>query len=592
VIALWVGLCLYLSLLDGTPRSYVFMLAGYTVALIGFPSVAEPASIFDTALARVEEISLGIICAGLVSTIVFPRSVAPAVAGRVQTWLSDARRLSQDVLLHRGAGEMRRAQRLSLATDIVEIDTLATHLSYDRLADASSVCGLSEIRLRMLMLLPVIASIEDRLAALGEGALQRQHELKRLLDDVAQWMVDEVRLRQSADRIRATIAERQSALDGAASWERIITTSLLSRLRELVDLSHDCRALSEAIATGKDVSTVALAFRPEAGAAPVRHRDRGMALWSAAGASAAILICCGFWIATGWADGASAPMMAAVACSFFAANDEPARGIRSFGLWSLVAIVVVAIYLFALMPAISYIEVLMVALAPTFLLYGFLIARPATAGTGMALAANTATLLTLQLTYSADFAAYGNSAVAFFVGVVVAEVVTRIARGVGAEWIAKRLMLSSWKTLAVAAEHRGRRDRPQFAGLMLHRLGLLVQRIAFISESDRRDTDSLIQLRIGLNIIDLRRARYGLAASTIHAIDDMLDDLAAVFRRHKDGTMPFELLLRINAALAQAVKDPNDSAREDALIGLVGIRRGLFPDAPAYQPQSGASFAA
>ena len=53
--------------------------------------------------------------------------------------------------------------------------------------------------------------------------------------------------------------------------------------------------------------------------------------------------------------------------SFFAAQDEPARFIRSFGLWSLVAMVVVAIYLFALVPAISNIEVLIVALAPTFL---------------------------------------------------------------------------------------------------------------------------------------------------------------------------------------------------------------------------------
>src|SRR3981189_2097772 len=41
-IALWVGVCLYLSLIDGTPRSYVFMLAGYTVALLGFPLVAVP----------------------------------------------------------------------------------------------------------------------------------------------------------------------------------------------------------------------------------------------------------------------------------------------------------------------------------------------------------------------------------------------------------------------------------------------------------------------------------------------------------------------------------------------------------------------
>ena len=59
-ISVWVGICIYLSLVDGTPRSYVFMLAGYTAALIGFPSVSAPESIFDTAVFRVEEITLGI----------------------------------------------------------------------------------------------------------------------------------------------------------------------------------------------------------------------------------------------------------------------------------------------------------------------------------------------------------------------------------------------------------------------------------------------------------------------------------------------------------------------------------------------------
>ncbi|NLS72408.1 FUSC family protein [Bradyrhizobium brasilense] len=591
-IALWVGLCLYLSLLDGTPRSYVFMLGGYTVALIGFPSVAEPGSIFDVALARVEEISLGIICASLVSTVVFPRSVAPAVGGRIRSWLSDARRLSRDVLLDRGTGETRRAQRLRLATDIVEIDTLATHVAYDRLADAGTVRGLGEVRLRMLMLLPIITSIEDRLTALGEAALQRQPELQRLIGDLAAWIVDEDRQRQSGEQIRTAIAEQQSALDGIAPRERIITISLLLRLRELADISADCRALGDAITAGRDISSVRLAFHPESGAAPVRHRDHGMALWSAAGAAVAILICCGLWIATGWADGASAPMMAAVACSFFAAQDEPARSIRAFGLFSLVAIVIVAIYQFALVPGISHVEVLIAALAPTFLLYGFLIARPKTAPIGMALAANTATLLALQSTYSADFASFANTSVAFFLGVVIAEIVTRIARGVGAEWIAKRLMTSSWQTLAVAAERRGHGDRAQFAGLMLHRLGLLVQRIAFISESDRRDADSLVQLRIGLNIIDLRRARYGLAAVTVRAIDDMLDDFAAAFRARADQAMPAELLSCIDAALTAVVKEPNERARDDALLGLVGIRRGLFPDAPAYRSQPEKSFAA
>jgi hypothetical protein len=38
-IILWVALCVFVSLLDRTPRSYMFVLSGYTAALIGFPSV-------------------------------------------------------------------------------------------------------------------------------------------------------------------------------------------------------------------------------------------------------------------------------------------------------------------------------------------------------------------------------------------------------------------------------------------------------------------------------------------------------------------------------------------------------------------------
>ena len=77
-IALWVGACLYVSLLDRTPRSYVLMLGGYTAAFIGFPAVADPGAIFDTAVARAEEITLGILCATLFASIVLPQSVAPA----------------------------------------------------------------------------------------------------------------------------------------------------------------------------------------------------------------------------------------------------------------------------------------------------------------------------------------------------------------------------------------------------------------------------------------------------------------------------------------------------------------------------------
>jgi len=71
-MATWVGVCLYLSVLDRTPRSYVLMLAGFTAPFDGFPNVSDPTSMFDIAVARVEEIGLGILCTSLILSILLP----------------------------------------------------------------------------------------------------------------------------------------------------------------------------------------------------------------------------------------------------------------------------------------------------------------------------------------------------------------------------------------------------------------------------------------------------------------------------------------------------------------------------------------
>ena len=53
-LAAWVGFCLYISLLDRTPRSYVSMLAGYTTVIICYNIIyyADTVSIFDMAIGR------------------------------------------------------------------------------------------------------------------------------------------------------------------------------------------------------------------------------------------------------------------------------------------------------------------------------------------------------------------------------------------------------------------------------------------------------------------------------------------------------------------------------------------------------------
>ena len=165
-IALWVGVFLYFSLIDGTPRSYVFMLSGYTVALLGFPILSTPELTFDIVVARVQEIMLGIVCASVVSMLVMPQSVASAIAAKADAWLADGRRLGLDVLTDRGSDQERDNERMRLAAAAAEIDQLSRHLDYEAATSANMARGLQRLRQHMLSLLPLLGSIEDRKIAL------------------------------------------------------------------------------------------------------------------------------------------------------------------------------------------------------------------------------------------------------------------------------------------------------------------------------------------------------------------------------------------------------------------------------------------
>ncbi len=403
-LAGWTGLCLYVSLLDRTPRSYVFMLGGYTAALIGFPAVADPGSIFDLAVARVEEITLGIVCASLVSDLVLPRSVGRVVAARIDGWLGDGARFTLDALAGSRPDHAAQKDLIRLAGDAAEIDTLSTHLDYDAASSRDTRSLLQGLRLRMLMLLPVLSSIADRMSALQASGTRLPDGLADVVARLRAWVrpegpslsaADQERETSDADAMRRAIELAQPRLHAGSGWTDLLVANLLIRIRELVDLAADCRALRRAIALGTR-GAIPLHALPEALVAPAHHRDRLLPLISAVGVAVAVVLCSALWIVTGWPDGSSAPMMAAVACSFFAAKDDPAPAIVEFAVWSAVAVVMIGIYLFAILPFVHDFEMLVLALAPAYLVIGLMISMPSTMSKGLALGANGSTLLALQ----------------------------------------------------------------------------------------------------------------------------------------------------------------------------------------------------
>ncbi|WP_131194937.1 FUSC family protein [Lichenihabitans psoromatis] len=592
-LALWVAVCLYASLLDRSPRSYVFMLAGYTAALIGFPTVLDPATIFDTAVARVEEITVGIVCASVVAGLFWPMSVGEVVAGRANIWLGHAARLTRDILSGPDAGERTRGELIRLAGDAAEIDMLSTHLAYDisRLSDLRG--HMRALRLRMLMVLPVLSSIGDRMSALRALDGGTPPQFVPLIDAVMGWIqpgdlspdkTDAAREMEEADRLRRMIAAASPRLTKSADWSDILGESLLIRLREFVDIASDTRMLRRAIRSGQASLPGPLAFDPGTTTVAVQHRDHAMALLSCLAVMVAIILCSALWIGTGWPDGSAAPMLAAVACCFFASRDDPVPAILQFANWSGVAVLIMAVYQFAILPTVHDFEMLVLVLAPTFLVIGALIARPTTMGIGLALAANGAAVLALQSNLgSSDFAAYVNPNLALLIGMYIGAIVMRLMRSVGAEWAIWRLIASARRTIVRAARHRGRHDRNRFIALMLDRIGLISPKLASLEpDTTLKTIDLLGGVRIGLNVIDLRRARHGLPQEAILAIDRLLDGLAHHYEGRRKPPAP-TLLACVDHVLTILMSVDDGAGRRDALLGAVGVRRGLFPDAPPYR---------
>ena len=582
-IALWVGICLYLSLIDGTPRSYVFMLAGYTVALLGFPIVTVPQATFDIVVSRVQEITLGIVCASVVAMLVLPRSVTSAVTAQADAWLVGARKLAVDVLTSKGSDKARDTERLRLAAAASEIEQLGRHLAYEMTASTNVSRGLQRLRNHMLSLLPLLGSIEDRQLALNSNELASVR-VAAISAGIAEWLGsggDE----KEVDALLASLDQARPALSVDANWTDIAINGLAIRLRNLVDVMRDCLLLREAIAEDRNPDSLPLVFPAGAAAAAVPHRDHWSALLTAGSVAIAVLGCSCFSIATGWSDGVAAPLFAAVVGSFLAGVDDPLPTFRNFYGLFLVVIAIHGIYLFGVLPRITTLEMLIVALMPVFLLFGWMAARPATARVGSILAIFISVQLALTETYSADFLSYANSSVALMLGVALTGVLCAIVRLVGADWIARRLLQSNWRTLAAVAERTSDQNPFALASLMQHRLALLAARVAVVPADARSDAANLRQLRTALNVLEVRRASPALSRRTRAMIEAFFARVASICRTSAVGSLPDGLVEQLDDTIAFTLHESPGEPRDKVLLGLAGIRSGLFPQSPAYQPQ-------
>lgn len=579
VVAVWTGTLLFISMLDRTARSYVFMLAGYTLPLIALPAVGSPDGIFDLALARSEEITLGILCASLVNTIILPASIGAVFSDRINGWLTDAGQWAEEILRGEGAVPVTPLKRQKLASDVTGLDLLISQLSYDP-GTRDVVDHARALRSRLLMLLPTFSSMADRLHAVRQGRDHLPADLAALLNDIADWfkLGSQTPPTVKAQEFLATI-DAQQRRDHLDCWDDLVLSGLLMRLKDVVELWRDCLTLRDAIAAGSPSahSVAIVAQRPLPSG--VRHFDHALLAVKAGIVVLGILAACAIWIALQWDQGASFVAMAAVACSFFAAQDRPAAMIRSMLLWTALSVLASFVYVFGILPAATSFEMMVLALAPLLLFLGLRMTNPQNGTFNMLLAVNVATLVGFQDRYTADLTSFANGGVATLLGIGFAYVWISIAHPFGAEVAAKRLLKAGWQDLAETAAGLRVGDGALLASRILDRLGQLVPRLAAADERHLQSVDGFADVRLGINVITLQRERGSLSAESAQQISLLLLAVADHYQRQCKAGRLLEADEALRALIDKGLEvvTRNEGAQARAVIdALVGLRRVFF----------------
>ncbi len=572
-VAVWVAVLLYVALLDRSPRSYLFMLAAYTLPMVALPAVDHPGGVFDLAIARSEEICLGIICASVVGAVVFPAKVSNVLRDRLAQWMGDAAQWAGDMLSLRDAGAAvsLHQSRHRMAADILALDQLISQLSYDT-ETAARIRDAKELRGRMTMLLPVLASLASLVETMQRDEAGVPDQLAARMTAVSAW------IRGEAAAPPALEENTPPALATA------VASTAYERLRELTALWQDCVALQRRLGEAAPAGDWQPVFRRwNVGGA--RHYDHGMLLFST-GTTALGIFCMGMvWILSGWADGASAVALGAVSCCFFAALDEPAPMIRSFFIWNVVCVLLAMVYLFMILPRAHDFEMLVAMFAIPYLLFGVMIAQPRLALIAVPLAMVTATDIGLQGSYNADFQTFFNTNVAGVAGILFALVWTLLVRPFGTAAAARRLVRASWGDIARNATGRAPHEHDHLRARMLDRLAQLVPRLA--ASENERSTDGFTEVRVELSTLALQRELPALPEASQHAVRRVLQSVAGYYRDRLEAKAdaPPEALQRRLMRAMQGVAERADQASRTAMSALVEMEVALFSTSPVNGKQ-------
>ncbi|ENU10120.1 FUSC family protein [Acinetobacter calcoaceticus] len=581
VLSLWVGFALYVSLLDRTPRSYAFMLAGYSTAMIVFNAITyiDQYNIFDIALARVIEISIGVISSAVVSATILPMHIGSAIKQRVIKTLKDTENLFANLLT--ADPQQQNTQLLATITrDTTDIHALAVHLSYEKGELHGMTKPLQEMLHQISMVVANLVALSERIKQLQELRFIETHaeKLQQLSAHVVQFLeqkdliIDE-NILQLPDEFESDFA---SLMDSTSPHQQVLVAAMKMDVRHFISNVLAVKVLWQRIQQGN--KEIPDNITPMTTKYPSLHRDHGVAIRGGISAVLITFIVTGVWIISGWKAGFMMAQMGAVTACILTALDNPVPVLRIFIWGSIASAVLVFVYAFGIFPHVTTFWELGLVLLPMFLFAVSMMANQMLMPVGMVLGINTMMGLNLHNAYSMDAVSYLDGSFAMILGVLVSLVVIDVVRAMSPDTSASRILALHYRAMRQAIYLPYGLDFKVHLRSMLDRIGILNSKMVQSGEIKTSIHQALIE---SSSIVDLSRLQelanqFSQNSELAHHIGNLQQNLDELFRaKENDADNTVALVEKIHRALfelKQLASNIEDmTMRQRLLISLNNI---------------------
>ncbi len=510
-LALWGAVCALVATLLRNFASYAAALAGFTAAIIvgdELGAVGGPnGDAFQLALARTTEISLGIVCAG----VVLATTDLGGARQRLATLLAG---LSAEV-----AGGLLGTAKMPIALRAAE-RTQRRQLAL-RLAGLGTVIDQAAGEISNLPLRPraIQAAADSLLDAIAAWRLVATHlEFSpAAAAQVQHQPIDQITPAQIGDptRWRSDALALRASLHTAARRLVLLPTSSPS-LRLIYDSTAEGFLALRRAATGVLlIDHPWLVRRPRH--APLRVPDLLPALINAARAFLTIGAASLVWIWTAWPSGATFLTFAVIAITMFTPQEDAAYAMaRTFTAGTVLTVFFAAVIEFALLPQVTSFGGFCVALGLVLVPAGALAAQPWQQGVFFAMQANFIPLLSPTNPNVYDPPRYYNSAMGILGGIAFAMLAMRLLPPMPPAWRARRLLALTLRDLRRLANGKLPSSSQQWESKVYSRLSAVPDSVDLLQAGRLAAA-----LSLGKGIIRLRRiARlFGLDVEARAAMD-------------------------------------------------------------------------